>query len=149
MNCWKNLSQRAYIPYNISWGVDNRNTLIRVKNRNEKNTFFENRLVCSAANPYLCLAVTIASGIDGIRRELKLPAHIEEEAYKLGPEVCLPLPRTLEESLDALNQNQILVDSLGKEFVKCFTAIKKHEIQLYKANEGNINWEKQYYFQHL
>ena len=64
-----------------------------------------------------------------------LPAHIEEEAYKLGPEVCLPLPRTLEESLDALNQNQILVDSLGKEFVKCFTAIKKHEIQLYKANE--------------
>ncbi len=149
MNCWKNLSQRAYIPYNISWGVDNRNTLIRVKNTSEENTFFENRLVCGSANPYICLAATIASGIDGIKRNLKLPVEISEEAYKLGPEACPPLPRSLEESLDALNQDKIIVNSLGDEFVKCFTAVKQHEIQLYITNEGNINWEKEYYFQHL
>ncbi len=44
-------------------------------------------MVCSAANPYLCLAATIASGIDGVMRELELPDEIKEEAFKLGPDV--------------------------------------------------------------
>ncbi len=53
---------------------------------------------------------------------------------------------SLHESLDALNEDKVIVDSLGDEFVRCFTAVKKHEIRLYEENKEDSNWEKKVLF---
>jgi glutamine synthetase len=114
----------------------------------EKNTYFENRFACGLVNPYICLAATVAAGIDGMKRQLPLPPETKGEAYKLGADVCPPLPRSLGEALNALNANEVMVDALGKEFVKCFTVLKKHEIELCKKKaETDPDWERKYYFE--
>jgi Glutamine synthetase len=46
-------------PHNITWGLENRNTMIRVIARGAgKATYFENRSPGAAMNPYLGLAAT-------------------------------------------------------------------------------------------
>lgn len=150
MNCWHNLTQRAYIPYNASWGPENRNTLIRVKTRGENGTYYENRLVCGSVNPYLCLAATIAAGIDGVKRELPLPPETRGEAFNLPADASLPLPINLGEALDAMNESQVIVEALGEDFIKCFTALKRHEIELCEEKAtSDPDWEKKYYFEFL
>lgn len=144
VNCWRILAEVEFIPHNVTWGPENRNALIRVKTRGETGTYFENRLVCGSVNPYLCMAATIAAGIDGVKRELPLPPETRGQAANDS----LPLPRSLGEALDAMNESRVIVEALGEDFIKCFTAIKRHEIELCRENDSDPDWEKRYYFEY-
>ena len=126
--CWPtvNCYRAASVPLNpvkANWGIDNRATLLRIRS-SPKGMFVENRLPSGLANPYLVMAVTIAAGIDGIRKQLPLPkqADFEEGA---------PIPKSLGEALQALEEDTIICESLGEEFVRWFCATKReNEIKL-------------------
>jgi len=86
-------------PHNITWGLENRNTMIRVIARGAgKATYFENRSPGAAMNPYLGLAATVAAGIDGIRNKLELPTEGP------GRNEFGSLPTNLENALQALER---------------------------------------------
>ena len=91
-----------------------------------KATYLENRSPGAAMNPYLGLAGMVAAGIDGIRNKLELPAEgPSENAYG-------KLPGSLEEALIALENDQMMVELLGDEFVTWFAGVKRNEINSVK-----------------
>ncbi|HEY9624415.1 MAG TPA: glutamine synthetase family protein [Crinalium sp.] len=154
VNCWKRFKPDTFAPTNATWGIDNRTTGIRVKALKDERTYMENRLGTGAANPYLVMAATLAAGLDGIKRRLEPPRPIQTIADRLTD--VPPLPKTLDEALDALEADTIMRDALGEEFIKLFVALKRYEIEKAKqamSDYGTLDfleriedWERQEFF---
>ncbi|KAJ5692008.1 protein fluG [Penicillium macrosclerotiorum] len=115
-----------------AWGWENRETPLRRIGL----THFEVKLVDGLANPYLALCALFAAGIDGIRSGLPLtggncPKAPEElsvdERHQLGVEVRLP--KTLQDSLDALEKNTRLYELMGAPIISTYTTVKRGEMK--------------------
>jgi len=77
--------------------------------------------VADASNcPYLALGALVWAGVDGLRGKLKLPA----------PDITAPLlPRSLEEALAALEQDDVAATWWSKEAMAAYLAFKHAEIK--------------------
>lgn len=120
-------------PHNITWGVEDRLTMIRVIARGKgKATYLENRVPGSAMNPYLGLAVHVAAGMDGLRKKLELPPPGKELNF------CGALPTCLEDSLKALETDEAMIELLGEEFVNWFVDAKRKEIDVVEQHTKRL-----------
>jgi glutamine synthetase len=131
VNCAKRFKLYSFAPMNVTWGYEDRTAAIRIKGGRGGSTHVENRIPCAASNPYLVAAGMLAAGIDGITRQIEPPAPTETIAYT--DEAAPLLPRRLEESLTALEEDAVLREYLGEEFIQLFTAVKRYEIDKAKA----------------
>jgi glutamine synthetase len=157
INCPKRFKLYSFAPTNATWGFENRTTGFRVKATGDERTHLENRLGCGASNPYLLMAACLAAGLDGLKNKLESPAPIDGIAY--GLEYVTDLPTRLDEALDALEEDKVMKEALGAEFVKLFVAVKRHEINKAKTvirdydtpefNERVDDWERDEYFEFL
>ncbi|XP_041454418.1 lengsin-like [Lytechinus variegatus] len=150
-NCLKRFKRDSWAPWSATWGPDNRSCSIRVKLDGAKGTYIENRIGASACNPYISMAATIAAGLDGIIKKLPLPEGIDgaRDGYSNLPEGIEILPNNMEEAVGSLLEDDVITDALGPEFIKCFVAVKRHEMQLEKEamSKGNLaEWERDYLF---
>ncbi len=138
LNSYKRLRPYTFAPSNVSWGYENRLCMIRVPRARGQGTHLENRLPGADNNPYHLLAAIYAAGLDGIRRGLEHPpAVIGRDPYA---DADLPsLPRDLEAALAALNQDEIIVNSLGQKFVDTYTALKQSELSRFRDHV--TDWE--------
>ncbi|PSB27010.1 glutamine synthetase family protein [Stenomitos frigidus] len=154
INCWKRFQPNAFAPTNITWGIDNRTTAIRVKALKDERTHIENRLGTGSNNPYIVMAAMLAAGLDGIKRKLEPPAPIQIVADSLSEPP--PLPTRLETALDALEQDVVIREALGEPFIHLFVGLKRFEIEKAKAAIANYDnpeflnqvtdWERQEFF---
>ena len=131
VNCYRRLGTQL-TPNSVNWGIGYRTASICAKTGSPSATYLENRLPGGAANPYLVMAATVAAGIDGIVNKLDCPAPMsmrdaEQKASADGVIVqqVQQLPKSLSESLDALENDGVLCEALGKEFVRWFVSSKK------------------------
>ena len=143
MNCF---SRYGFTPVNATWGNDNRSCYLRVKVKGEEGTYIESRAGSSASNPYLTLAGTVAAGIDGIQRKLTLPDGYNDENIPSGTST---IPHNMKDALKAFLDDQVIIDTLGEEFVNLYTAAKTNEIELEESARkmGNNDWEHELYFE--
>ncbi|CAH1786063.1 unnamed protein product [Owenia fusiformis] len=118
VNCYRRFATFPFIPKMASWGIRNRLKMLRVKVDEESSTYIENRVCSGASNSYLVLACHIAAGIDGILNEIEPPAQDVKEG--------VPLPLSLDESLDALKEDVLICDALGPELVDWFVTSRKN-----------------------
>ncbi len=130
------LSGATWSPNAIVYGSNNRTAMLRVPGPGR----FENRAIDSSCNPYLATAAMVAAGLDGVDRDLDPGSPISGVASPFGAET---LPRTLAESLDALEVDTVLRDALGEEAVAEFIAVKRLEWAAYM--ESVTEWEIQTY----
>ena len=105
--------------------------MIRVKNKGENGTYFEQRTGCGSANSYLVLAATVAAGLDGLKKKIEPGAPELVDVSK-----ALELPKSLGEALDALSEDNVLVEALGPAFVRWFCTMKRAEIKAIHSTEG-------------
>ncbi|MBV9280929.1 MAG: glutamine synthetase [Chloroflexi bacterium] len=126
VNCAKRYKLFSFAPMNVTWGYEDRTTAIRIKGARRAETHVENRTPCAGSNPYLVAAGMLAAGIDGITRRIEPPAPTTQIAYL--DEAAPRLPQTLDESLQAFEEDEDLQTYFGKEFVQLFLAVKRHEI---------------------
>lgn len=136
INGFKRFEPNSFVPYTASWGYDNRMTAVRVP---PEDVRLEARIASADANPYLVIAGTIAAGLDGIRHELEPPAPTKEDPTGTRPE----LPRSPELALQALETDDVLVELLGEDFVRMFTASKRCELQAFRNHV--TDWERDQY----
>jgi glutamine synthetase len=117
-----------------AWGHQNREAAIRVC-KNSEGTLadrFEFKTADATANPYIALGALIAAGLDGIQRGLDLPAEVtidpglipESERMTRGIDL---LPQNLGEALDALGEDEVLLDAMGEAMAKAFMAVRHYE----------------------
>ncbi|KAB1221180.1 Protein fluG [Morella rubra] len=94
---------------------------------------FELKSFDGCANPYLGLAAMVAAGIDGLRRHLSLPEPIDTNPHSVGNKLHR-LPKSLSESLEALQKDSIFKDLMGGKLLVAIKAIRKAEIDHYSKH---------------
>jgi glutamine synthetase len=144
VNSYKRLVEGAWAPTRANWGVDNRTTALRVIPGGPKSTRLETRVNGSDTNPYLSLAATLASGLYGIERKLRLPSGpIVGNGY--ADNDAPPLPRTLQEAAARLEKSAVARELFGAEFVDHFVATRQWEWRQF--GKAVTNWELARYFE--
>lgn len=142
INSYRRLRPYTFAPSNNTWGFENRMCLIRVPNARGQGTHLENRMPGSDNNPYLMMAAMYAAGLDGIRNQTPLSNPIkDEDAY--ASKGAKFLPTSLEQALEALQEDEVLGKYLGHDLISAFVALKRNEIN--RFNDYVTGWEVKEY----
>lgn len=140
VNSYKRLVPGYEAPVYVSWAQRNRSALIRVpryKPGKEKATRVEMRNPDPACNPYLAFSVMLAAGLEGMKKEYKLPAPVtnniyemsEKEREKAGIE---SLPEDLFEAIKITEKSALVKRALGDKVFEYFIRNKKDEWDDYR-----------------
>jgi glutamine synthetase len=117
-----------------AWGWENKETALR----RVENNRFEIKLMDGLANPYLAISAMFAAGIDGLRNGLPLvggPCRRAANLLSLQERKELgihALPKTLSQSLSALEADTVLCEFIGQGLIEPYLAVKKGEIEQIK-----------------
>ena len=147
INAYRRIQPDSLAPTHANWGWDNRTTFIRIPPERGGATRIEIRVADGAANPYLAIAAVLAAGAHGVREGLTPPPPVDGDAYRAGELIGPALPASLDVALDALEADTVLRRALGPEIVETFVAIKRFEIERYRAWVSD--WEVAEYLHHL
>jgi glutamine synthetase len=124
VNSYKRYQSGSFAPTKIAWGHDNRTCGFRIVGK--KSSFrIENRIPGADANPYLAFAATIAAGLYGVERKLKLPEAHMGNAY--ADETLPQVPMTLKEAIGKLDESQVAQKLFGNDVVKHYLHAAKVE----------------------
>ncbi len=148
VNSYKRLVPGYEAPSYVCWGQINRSALIRIPaclpGLDHAAARCELRCPDASANPYLAFAAMLASGLDGIRRDLIPPPPVEENVYHFDSEqlrshdiACLP--GTLEEALSELERDHVLAEALGEHTFHRYLEAKRREWDEYRIQV--TQWE--------
>ncbi|HOT92741.1 MAG TPA: glutamine synthetase family protein [Anaerolineae bacterium] len=153
VNSYKRLTPGYEAPVYICWAHRNRSAMIRVpaiRPGKEAATRLELRCPDPSSNPYLLFAVMLAAGLDGIERQLEAPEPVNEDIYHLqetdlAERSIATLPGTLAEALDALEQDEVILEALGEALTEPFIRAKRAEWDEYRIRV--TPWELERYLE--
>jgi glutamine synthetase len=128
VNSYKRLVPGYEAPCYIAWSTSNRSDIIRIPASRGAGTRVELRSPDPATNPYLCLAVCLAAGLDGINRHLAAPVSVDDNMFEMtqaerDARGIKSLPGSLKEALDTMEADGLAKKVLGEhsygKFVEC------------------------------
>jgi glutamine synthetase len=140
-NSYQRLAPGMWSSAYSAYGPDNREAAIRlaspVAGAEPATANVELKPADVTANPYLALAAVLAAGMDGMERGLDPgeptavdPATLsEEERAERG---IYPLPGSLDESLDALEKDDVLIEALGEQLVRTHVAVARAQAEIFR-----------------
>jgi glutamine synthetase len=148
VNSYKRLVPGFEAPTNIAWSMRNRSPLIRIPDRRGQGARCELRMPDPSANPYLALAVQLASGLDGLEQRLTPPDPVNKNIFEMSFRERRKyrideLPRDLHEALDYLERDAVVREALGPHIYERFVEAKREEWQEYIARVSE--WELERY----
>ncbi len=132
VNSYKRLVPGYEAPCYVSWSEHNRSVMVRIPATRGKTTRTEIRSVDTSANPYLAMAVILASGLDGIEMNLPLVGPINENLFALTQQErealgVKNLPDNLKEAIDLLKESSLMKETLGSHIFDKFIEYKTRE----------------------
>lgn len=136
-NCYRRLKPHTFAPSKVSWGIEDRSSMVRVKATHDERTHFEVRAASGLSNPYLTAAGVLAAGLLGIKKQLALRPTGDCPGEE-NPEFPW-LPQNLSEALDGLAADPEMKQLLGEEFVRMFTEVKRFELDRFDRHVSD--WE--------
>jgi len=150
VNSYKRLVPGYEAPVYISWARRNRSALVRVpmyKPGKEKATRIELRFPDPACNPYLCFAVMLAAGLDGIKHKYPLPEPVEKDIFEFSAderekEGIDTLPGSLIEAIEITEKSEFVKQSLGEHVFDKFIENKKIEWDRYRTHVTGYEVDK-------
>jgi glutamine synthetase len=141
-------SGATWAPSYATYGGNNRTQMLRIPDGGR----IEHRGCDGAANPYLAIAVILASGLDGVDRELDPGEPNTDNLYELSAaEVAergiVSMPPTLLHACEKLTADAVLREGLGKvrggDYIDYFAEVKRAEFAEYHAVVSD--WETDRY----
>ena len=148
VNSYKRLVPGYEAPVYIAWSEHNRSPLIRVPARRGVGTRLELRSPDPSCNPYLAFAVTLASGLDGIKKGIEPPPPVSRNIFDMDAEErrrfgIASLPGTLEEAIEELLRDEVVMEALGDHIASRFVDAKRIESEVYRTQVHQ--WELDQY----
>jgi glutamine synthetase len=145
VNCHRRRRRHTFSPTNISWGLEDRSALVRIKGGSAASRHVEYRAPSAMANPYLAGAALLSAGLKGIEDKLDpgpaskpgVPAEDDADFEKL--------PTSLEDALAAFRDEPATTEFFGQEFVSAYTVMRSHELSRYA--DWVSDWERQEYLE--
>lgn len=144
VNSYKRFAEGSWAPTTVSWGIENRTTAIRVINQSETATRVENRVPGADANPYLSMAASLASGLYGIKKGLKLDM-LSTKGNEYENRESEALSTNLHKATKAMKESEIATELFGKTFTDHFIKTREWEWKQYDPQQPN--WELKRYFE--
>ncbi|MFC0626094.1 type I glutamate--ammonia ligase [Kribbella deserti] len=135
VNSYKRLAGGGEAPSYVCWGHNNRSALVRVpmyKPQKGQSSRVEFRSLDSAANPYLAFALMLAAGLKGIEEGYDLPREAEDDVWSLTDRErralgIKPLPSSLAEAINAMEESELVPETLGEHVFDFFLRNKRAE----------------------
>lgn len=132
VNSYKRLVPGYEAPCYVTWSQHNRSVMIRIPASRGKSTRTELRSVDTSANPYLAMAVILASGLDGIEKDMPLIDSVNANLFELSSIErqalgVKNLPGNLREALDELKKDKLVIEALGDHIFTKFVELKTAE----------------------
>lgn len=123
----------------LCWGTENREAAVRFLRGGPGNPHGANvevKIVDPSANPYFASATILGLALDGIERELPLPAEVDVDPADLDPERraaagITTLPTAQPEVIDALDSSDVVRRILGDAAVDAIVAVRRYESDTY------------------
>jgi glutamine synthetase len=151
VNSYKRIIGGGEAPAYVCWGHNNRSALVRVpmyKPGKGQSTRVEYRAPDSATNPYLAYALLLAAGLRGIEQNYQLPEGAEDDVWALtdGERRALgmtPLPTSLNQAITAMENSELVAETLGEHVFDFFLRNKREEWRDYRRQV--TEWERERY----
>lgn len=101
--------KHIHYPVNISWGINNRTTAIRIpiKGQNVTEYYIENRVPCIYADPILTVSTILWSMIDGMINNIEPSEKIYGNAHDEIYNFLEPLPKSLSKAKTFFNNSTL------------------------------------------
>ncbi|HZS93403.1 MAG TPA: glutamine synthetase family protein [Chloroflexota bacterium] len=147
VNSYKRFLPGSWAPTHVTWGYASRAAFIRVPER-ETPRRLEIRSGDGAGNPYLYLTGILAAMLDGITRGQEPSDQQVGDVGALSPSGAAkrgiaPLPRTLDEALNALAADPVIRDALGPVIPEEYIKVKRSEWEAFCLHVGE--WDRAWY----
>ncbi len=138
VNSYKRLVPGYEAPCYVTWSQHNRSVMVRIPATRGKATRTEIRSVDTSANPYLAMAVILASGLDGIEKDMPLIDSINANLFdmnsiELEALGVKNLPESLKEAIDELSKDELVKKALGNHIYSKFVELKTKEWNDFKT----------------
>ncbi|MFQ5973464.1 MAG: glutamine synthetase family protein, partial [Alphaproteobacteria bacterium] len=143
-NSYRRLQPHFWSSAYTSWGPDNREASVRIASglwgREPESVNLEFKPSDPSNNPYLALGGLIAAGLDGVARQLD-PGQvtlIDPANYSAEEQAARGIeryPTTLDAALDALEQDEVLMDALGSDLSRSYLTVKRSEYAAFAAED--------------
>ena len=147
INSYKRLQPMLGAPINKTYGHDNQSCMVRIPTNRGDRTRIELRLPDNAANPYLALAGIFAAGMDGVENEIDPGEPTSVNVYDPSTGNYEQLPTSLSAAIEALENDELLVNTIGEDAVTQFAKLKEDEVT--RFNQAVTDWEIREYITRL
>ncbi len=139
-NAYKRRTPYSFCPMNITWGIDNRTTALRVIQGADNSVRVEKRDGSADCNPYYLFATEIAAGLDGIEQEMEPSPMTETDAYTLEDAPGLPL--TIAEAIELAKGSEFLESVLGKDRLTVLLQQAEREVGFLNASVSQVEIDR-------
>jgi glutamine synthetase len=137
-NSYRRFVSESYAPIAPIWGINNRSVSLRVPAGPAASRHIEHRICGADANLYLAVATVLGAAAHGMRERLDPGAPIEGNGYAQVGERTLPA--SWREALNLAAQSGFLEETLGKDFLRIFLAIKNQECSRFSAEVSELDY---------
>jgi glutamine synthetase len=144
VNSYKRYVDASWAPTRLAWSYDNRTAGFRVVG-DGPSMRIECRIAGADANPYLALAASLASGLDGIASKNAAPKAFEGDAYSARD--LQHVPRTLAEATELFAASEFAKRAFGADVVEHYAHFFRTEVAAY--NRAVTDWERKRYFEQI
>jgi len=144
VNSYKRYVDASWAPTRLAWSNDNRTAGFRVVG-DGPSLRIECRIPGADANPYLALAASLASGLDGIANKIEPPECFTGDVYaaKTLPRV----PYTLAEAAEIFSKSSFAKKAFGDDVVEHYSHFFRTEVGAYE--KAVTDWELKRYFERI
>jgi glutamine synthetase len=126
-NSYRRFKANSYAPVAPTWGVNNRTVSLRVPAGPPPTRHVEHRVAGADANPYLVMAVLLASAHHGITNRIDPGPAVIGDGYAAAAKENIRLPSNWFAAVDLFETSSVLRDYLGDRFVDMFVSVKRTE----------------------
>jgi glutamine synthetase len=144
VNSYKRYADASWAPTRLAWSNDNRTAGFRVVGQGT-GTRIECRIPGADCNPYLALAASLASGLDGIANRMEPPKCFVGDIY-----AAKNLPRvayTLAEAVQNFVASDFSKRAFGEDVVEHYGHFYRTEAAAY--DKAVTDWERTRYFERI
>ena len=144
VNSYKRLVPGYEAPCYIAWSASNRSSLVRIPAARGKGTRVELRNPDPTCNPYLEMALCLAAGLDGIKKNMTPPDAVDFNVFDLTPAELKEhgidcLPGSLIEAVYAAEEDPFVKETVGDHVFNAYIEGKKREWDEYRTQISQ--WE--------
>ena len=144
VNSYKRYVDGSWAPTRMAWSMDNRTAGFRVVG-SDQSLRIECRIPGADCNPYLALAASLASGLDGIKNKIKPPEVFVGDIYQARN---LPrVPYTLSQALETFENSKFVKAAFGAEVVEHYSHFYRTEAAAF--DKAVTDWERRRYFERI